>query len=79
MPTLLEKIISASSAGLRFLSNGLKIVSQEQHDERAKVCGGCILFDKDNKICNKCGCHLEVKWWMPTEKCPENKWLEVRE
>ena len=77
--SLIAKIKTAILAGVRHLSNGLKIVSQYQHDEREKICLGCIKYVPEKNECGHCGCKLEIKLWMPLEKCPIDKWSEIRE
>ena len=40
--------------------------------ERMLICKKCDWYDAGT--CNKCGCILELKTKMKTEKCPLDKW-----
>ena len=42
---------------------------------RLKLCETCECLDYDNWKCKKCGCYLDKKCKMSTEKCPKDKWL----
>lgn len=59
---------------------------------RRSICGGspgvapCEEMDRENEICNKCGCFLQIKTQSKVNKklsggseithCPLNKWLD---
>jgi hypothetical protein len=46
-------------------------------EERMKICKKCDWFDTAHfpgPRCSKCGCILEFKTKMETEKCPLGKW-----
>lgn len=74
MPSLLEQIASASAAGLRFLGNGLRIVSAKTREARLETCRGCSQYNPGEKKCAACGCFVQVKTWMPSERCPLGYW-----
>ena len=38
------------------------------------LCKDCNYFDYEKWSCKNCGCYLEKKAKMNTEKCPKNKW-----
>ncbi len=50
------------------------IVSDEVHNHRMNICGGCEFFIKENKRCSKCGCFMHVKSKFSQTNCPVDKW-----
>lgn len=54
--------------------------TQEQINERMKICKTCDFFDAQNSQCLQCGCNLSTKKeffnklaWAD-QSCPLNKW-----
>lgn len=43
-----------------------------EYKNRVEICNVCE--ERNEGICNKCGCFLSVKTMLPTAKCPLNKW-----
>lgn len=43
-------------------------------EERAAICAECPFFDADEVQCRKCGCLIDAKVVLNTEKCPLDKW-----
>lgn len=43
---------------------------------RLNVCeiGPCLYFNTEFRTCSSCGCYVDYKAMLRTEKCPENKW-----
>lgn len=52
-------------------------VSPEIQKERYDICLGCDKLYKPTSSCRVCGCFMQLKTWMPEQRCPLNKWLEV--
>jgi ribosomal protein L32 len=51
-----------------------KRTSIDEYIERLSICKNCKQFDVIKWSCKKCGCYLDKKAKMSTEKCPDNKW-----
>lgn len=49
-------------------------VSSEERIHRMKTCIECPEFNKEQKRCYKCGCHMEHKIKFTAAKCPLDKW-----
>lgn len=41
---------------------------------RLDICKQCDYLLKPAHICRKCMCFVKVKTFIPTQKCPINKW-----
>jgi hypothetical protein len=46
----------------------------EQFVSRLMTCENCPCMNREKWICEVCGCYLDKKAKMSTEKCPKNKW-----
>lgn len=46
--------------------------------ERWNICQGCEKLYKPTSTCKLCGCFMQVKTYMPNQKCPANKWLTYK-
>ena len=79
MPSLPRKIMTFSKAAYKHVLGGLKHVSDDIMNERAKQCQSCEF--RTNNICNheNCGCRLDVKLTWASEACPIGKWLDIKE
>lgn len=42
--------------------------------KRLGVCSTCEKFNKQELICNQCGCNMKIKTLIPIFHCPDNKW-----
>ncbi len=73
-PTLAEKIINLTVAGLKHVANGLKNVSDEEKAKIMEICSGCEVLNKNDNSCGNCGCFVSVKAAWESEKCPLGKW-----
>ena len=51
-----------------------RVCSQEEYDDRIKICHGCTWYNKNQHRCMKCGCMLKGKARFKAGKCPLNKW-----
>lgn len=49
-------------------------VSKEVQEKRFNICLSCDKLYKPTLTCKRCGCFMNVKTWMPKEKCPLDKW-----
>ena len=68
---LSSSILNATKA----LTKGEKIRSSKgEAAERMKICAGCEHYIKEENRCNLCGCFLNVKTKVATERCPVGKW-----
>lgn len=47
---------------------------EDYKKDRLNICNKCIYLVKSAKICKKCMCFVKVKTFIPTQKCPINKW-----
>ncbi len=80
-PSFLEKATNFTKSVINHVAKGMVKVSDTVKQERMDICKSCPFFnqtDPKNPTCNKCGCFLEIKTGWASEKCPENKWLEVK-
>lgn len=51
-----------------------KRVSFRRYVTRLEMCSCCSNFNSDTWTCKICGCHMDKKAKMSTEKCPNNAW-----
>lgn len=80
-PSLLQKVGNFAKSAVRHVASGMPMCTQEQVDERFRICQGCE-FLKDG-ACLKCGCPLvrekkflsKLSW--ANESCPVGKWGPV--
>lgn len=52
-------------------------VSEDIQKQRYDICSACEFLLMPSNRCQKCGCFMGVKTWMPNQKCPINKWGKV--
>lgn len=72
------KIKNFAIAASSHISNGAKLCSDEQIENRYKICQGCVHFV--NSSCNQCGCPVlrnkkfisKLSW--ASSECPIGKW-----
>ena len=67
------RIIRFLKAIVKYIKFG-KQTTIDEFINRLTVCKNCNNFDSDKWSCKKCGCYLDKKAKMNTEKCPDNKW-----
>ena len=79
--TKLQQMASASRAVANWAKRGFTTVTQLQHDDRLAICNGCEFWNPKARFglgkCGKCGC-TALKLWLPAEKCPLQKWPEIK-
>lgn len=51
-----------------------KRVNLSDYIHRLCVCNKCAFFNNTNWTCKTCGCYIDKKCKMNTEKCPNNFW-----
>lgn len=73
-PTLLEMMASAATAAANFAISGGKTIAKEAQEIRQSTCNTCPSHDSTANRCNECGCFLQLKTYLPDEKCPAGKW-----
>lgn len=64
-----EKLASQSRELIKLVK-----VSDEVQEIRMSICRQCDQFYAPLKTCNKCGCYMLAKTYIPSSKCPLNKW-----
>jgi hypothetical protein len=87
-PNIFKRIANFTYAFSEHLYKGMPTVSQEQLDERLKICKECPLFKQQGLvggICTheNCGCNIQdeivflnkIAW--ADQRCPIGKWLEI--
>ena len=67
------KIIRFFKAVIKYIRFG-KQVSINEYIYRLTACKNCNNFNQENWTCKICGCYLDKKAKMNTEKCPDSKW-----
>lgn len=77
-PTTIEKIVNVTKAVIKHVANGMVNVSDSVKEERMNICKSCPLFNSSNTTCNQCGCYLVEKTKWASEKCPIDKWGEIK-
>lgn len=58
----------------RFVADGCATVTVGQYRQRLKTCQPC-----EHRVggkCLQCGCWVQIKARLPSEKCPEGKWSQ---
>jgi rRNA maturation endonuclease Nob1 len=64
-----EKIAAANRNFIKLVK-----VSEEIQNTRMAICDQCEEFFKPLKTCKKCGCFMVAKTYIPSARCPINKW-----
>jgi len=72
--SLLDMAATAARAATNFVASGGKTVTGEVQTARQTACNTCPSHDSTANRCNECGCFLQLKTWLPDEKCPAGKW-----
>jgi hypothetical protein len=69
----MKRVFRFIKALWRYIWYGEK-VTFDQFTYRMEICKNCPDVKKDNWTCGICGCYLDKKLKMSTEKCPKGKW-----
>lgn len=82
-PSLIDKAKSLGEAAVNWATqDGFSKVSDDQFQERKKICLACPNWDQDAFAnagkCKLCGCSV-IKLYMPHSKCPDNppRWNSI--
>ncbi len=76
----IKKVKNFVSSATKYVQSGMVNVSDSVKQERMNICKGCEKYNnsnKDNPMCDDCGCYLEIKTDWATESCPLKKWLPI--
>lgn len=73
LPPLRARLRTLGRAAVRWASAGLPVLEAGAVAARLAVCGGCPQR-LPGGTCAGCGCNLNAKARMATERCPEGKW-----
>ncbi len=68
-PAIITKLINFAAAVARYVASGCENVTPEQYAERLLICDACP-FQRHSK-CLVCGCSVELKAMMRSERCPK--------
>ena len=75
---ILQKAKNFAKSAYAFVIAGLPCVEEGEIARRLRICAECPEFDVEKYggagECKVCGCNMEIKTIMATEKCPEGKW-----
>ena len=69
--------IKAQKFDMRSISDRFKNVIIHDEDiikRRLDICKGCEFLFKPTNTCKKCGCFMDVKTKIATQRCPVGKW-----
>lgn len=77
-PTIAQKAVNLVKAVVKHVANGMVNVSDSVKEERMNICKSCPFFNSSNTTCNQCGCYLAEKTKWASEKCPIDKWGEIK-
>lgn len=83
-PSIFGLAKNFGKAMFNYAKSGFKNVTIEQYKDRLKICQGDIDTQRcehyDNGRCKhvNCGCFLSKKAWLSSEKCPINKWPDLK-
>jgi len=78
-PTVQQMVQNLGVAIVNWSKNGFGTVPKEEYEKRMSICQDCEFWQANARAglgkCNhsQCGC-TKIKQWLPTEKCPINKW-----
>jgi hypothetical protein len=76
-PGPLAMAVGFAVAVAHHLADGCRATLPEVQAERKAICEACPNLDRAGDRCLLCGCHLNAKRAMASERCPEGKWEAV--
>ena len=53
---------------------GEAAVSGEAFDKRMAICRACESLAPETERCARCGCYVQIKARMRSQRCPAGKW-----
>lgn len=76
MSKLQEKIRRLQTAASKLATETIPFqkTTPEVQAKRWEICQSCEFLYRVTNSCRKCGCFMEVKTWMATQRCPIKKW-----
>jgi hypothetical protein len=77
-PSIAQKAVSFVKSAAVFVRAGMPVRNKEQIEERLMICNQCVHYDptafSGAGKCGICGCNMELKLVMDTERCPLEHW-----
>lgn len=67
-PTLIKEFAAAMR---RWAKSGFETVDRDVYLKRRYECYKCT---KGSRTCPRCGCNINFKTFLATEKCPDERW-----
>jgi hypoxanthine phosphoribosyltransferase len=77
-PGLFGLASNFGKAVINYAKSGFKNVTPEQYKNRLNICSTCEHYDNGRCKHVGCGCFLSTKAWLSSEKCPIDKWIDIR-
>jgi hypothetical protein len=76
--SILERAARFTKSAVAFVRAGMPCVEEGEVARRLRICADCEMFDAAGYggmgKCRECGCNMEIKTVMATEKCPRKLW-----
>lgn len=69
----MRRVLRFIKAMFRYMLHGRR-VEFDTYVKRLDACNRCEHLNRENWTCSLCGCYLDKKAQMSTEKCREEKW-----
>ena len=57
-----------------FIEEGRIMASPEVREKRLKICSSCRFMNDTHTRCKACGCYVELKSSLYSERCPMGYW-----
>ena len=75
-PSVVQQAGNLTKAVIKHVSNGLKLVTDEERERRMDICKKCIHYmeNNGNPRCLDCGCFLKTKTTWAKENCRLGHW-----
>jgi Family of unknown function (DUF6171) len=54
--------------------NDSPVASPAMLAERREICETCANFEPEKRMCDVCGCYVDLKIVLGSESCPRKKW-----
>jgi hypothetical protein len=76
MSNIIQNIKKATIEAKRQVESKIKSLAVDVtvRDSRLDICNQCEHLLQITSQCNKCGCFVKAKTWLPGSSCPINKW-----
>jgi len=73
-PGLLTKARNFSGAMIDWAKDGFTMSAEEVKKARLDICAECPLLNKQTMRCHACGCPVNSKAGIKSQKCPQGRW-----